>query len=98
MAELIDKDELIQIIDTASDDLSERLKAVFIDIVAELPTTTESEIRAMAISEFAEKLLEKCYEKAESFRDIRFLTVETIDIFAYTIAEQLKEVTNEQIR
>lgn len=85
MAELIDKDELIQIIDTASDNLSERLKAVFIDIVAELPTTTEAEIRAMAIEEFIKRLYKIGEYREFDWEDIYKLADEMK-------AEQLKEV------
>ena len=50
----------------------------------------DKEIRNKAIDEFAERLKEIIYEKAEEFRDIRFLTVEAVDILSFKIAEQMK--------
>ena len=58
------------------------LKSRIVDVV--------QDTRNKAIDEVVEKLKERIYDNAESFRDIRFLTVEAIDIFVFEIAEQMK--------
>ena len=63
------------------------------DTLSQMLVEFQAEIREKVIDEFAYKLKERCYEEAESFRDIRFLTVEAIDIFTFEIAEQLKGET-----
>ena len=54
MGRLIDEDDLIHIIDTASDDLTEPMKETFYEIVAEIPT-------AYDVSEKV-RLIDKAYE------------------------------------
>lgn len=57
MGRMIDADDLIHSIDTASDDLSERLKQVFIEIVAEIPTAYDVKKVEEQLDEYITKIV-----------------------------------------
>ena len=108
MAELIRKDKLIdwtyrepQYYDSINDRTDMR------DFINEQPTTTEAEIRAKAIDEFAEKLKEELLDAIRTISEYRenyeresdigkmcshgIGTIKGINYMVKEIAEQLKE-------
>ena len=94
MAELIDKCVLIDNMKAQWDMQDLYMPVHFEYVVDEIPTTTEAEIRAKAISEFAEKFIytavcegcsgcTNCYETGSQYRCDRYS-------YLKQIAEQLK--------
>ena len=89
MAELIDKNVLIEYIKTQKEG-NEYMCRLCLDAMCEIvddqPATTEAEIRAKAIDEFAEKLHELCGMEIGDYQYPDILHESRID----EIVEQLK--------
>lgn len=93
MAELISKSALVKAIKNSTCHWAERMwKQVVCDVISNQPTTSEAEIRAKAIDEFAERL----QDKVESFQaeingfKADVLTLDYFVEFVDEIAEELK--------
>ena len=94
MAELIDKGALIDHMKSQWEMQELYLPVHFEYLVDEIPTTTEAEIRAKAISEFAEKLGEEFSEKAGTIKvdgiQYDILTLDSVIEIMWDLVEQLK--------